>query len=106
MSVLLAVLAVGAGSLLFRLAPLLGAHRLPDPLTRAAGWAGLSVLSAITVRAVAGHHDPAVPAAPLLAAVCVGIGLYLAFRGRSLLLAAAAGAGSYLVLSAALSAAS
>jgi branched-subunit amino acid transport protein len=106
MNVFLAVLAVGAGSLLFRLAPLLGAHRLPDSLTRAAGWAGLSVLTAITVRAVAAHRDPAVPAGSLLAAVAVGIGLYLAFRGRSLLLAAAAGAGSYLVLSAALSAAS
>ena len=106
MSVLLAVVAVGGGSLLFRLVPLLGARRLPDRLTRVAGWAGLSVLTAITVRAVAAHRDPAVPAAPLLAAVCVGAGLYLAFRGRSLLLAAVAGAGCYLVLSAALSAVS
>ena len=106
MNVLLAVLAVGGGSLLFRLAPLLGARRLPDRLTRVAAWAGLSVLTAITVRAVAAHRDPAVPAAPLLAAVCVGVGLYLAFRGRSLLLAAAAGAGCYVVLAAAVSAAS
>ena len=103
MSVLLAVLVVGGGSLLFRLAPLLGARRLPDGLTRVAGWAGLSVLAAITVRAVAAHRDPAVPAAPLLAAVSVAAGLYLAFRGRSLLLSAAAGAGCYLALSAALS---
>lgn len=103
MSVLLAVLAVGGGSLLFRLAPLLGARRLPDRLTRVAAWAGLSVLTAITARAVAAHRDPAVPAAPLLAAVCVGVGLYLAFRGRSLLPAAAGGAGCYLALAVALS---
>jgi branched-subunit amino acid transport protein len=106
MNVLLAVLAVGGGSLLFRLTPLLGAHRLPDRLSRVAGWAGLSVLTAITVRAVAGHQDPAVPAAPLLAAVSVGAGLYLAFRGRSLLLAAAAGASCYIVLAAAVTAVS
>lgn len=106
MTVLLAVLAVGAGSLLFRLAPLLGAHRLPDRLSRGAGWAGLSVLTALTVRAVAGHHDPAVPAAQLLAAASVGAGLYLAFRGRSLLLAAVTGASCYLVLAAAVTAVS
>lgn len=106
MTVLLAVLTVGAGSLLFRLVPLLGARRLPDWLTRVAGWAGLSVLTAITVRAVAGHQDPAVPAAPLLAAVAVGAGLYLAFRGRSVLVAVSAGAACYLVLSAAVSAVS
>jgi branched-subunit amino acid transport protein len=105
MNVLLAVLAVGGGSLIFRLAPLLGARRLPDGLTRVAAWAGLSVLTAITVRAIAAYRDPAVPAAPLVAALCVGVGLYLAFRGRSLLLAAAAGAGCYLALSAVLSAA-
>lgn len=103
MSVLLAVLAVGGGSVLFRLAPLLGAHRLPDGLTRVAGWAGLSVLTAITVRAVAAHHDAGVPAAPLLAAVSVATGLCLAYRGRSLLVAAATGAGCYLVLTAVLS---
>jgi branched-subunit amino acid transport protein len=106
MSVLVAVLAVGAGSLLFRLLPLLGASLLPDRLTRVAGWAGLSVLAAITVRAVATFHDPAVAGAPLLAALGVGAGLLLAFRGRSLLLAVAAGGAFYLVLSAALSAVS
>jgi branched-subunit amino acid transport protein len=106
MSVVVAVLAVGAGSLLFRLLPLLGANRLPDHVTRVAGWAGLSVLAAITVRAVVAFDDPAVVGAPLVAAVAVGAGLYLAFRGRSLLLAVAAGAGCYLVLSAALSAVS
>ncbi len=101
MTVVLAVLVVGAGSMLFRLAPLLGAARLPDRLTRVAGWVGLSVLAAMTVRAVLGHHDPGVPDARLLAAVSVGAGLFLAFRGRSLLFSVAAGAASYLVLSAA-----
>lgn len=98
MNVLLAVLAVGLGSLLFRVAPLLGANRLPDGLTRVAGWAGLSVLTALTVRAVLHHEDPGVPAAPLLAAVAVGAGLLLAYRGRSLLVAVGAGATTYLLL--------
>ena len=106
MSVVVAVLAVGAGSLLFRLLPLLGANRLPDQVTRVAGWAGLSVLAAITVRAVVTFDDPAVSGAPLVAALAVGAGLYLAFRGRSPLLAVAAGAGCYLVLATALSAVS
>ena len=39
MTVLLAVLVVGAGSLVFRLGPLLGADRLPTSVTRVAGWA-------------------------------------------------------------------
>jgi len=104
MNVLLAVIAVGGGSLLFRLAPLLGANRLPDRVTRVAGWAGLSVLAAIAVRAVVSFDDPTVAGAPVVAALAVAAGLYLAFRGRSLLLAAAAGAGCYLVLSAAQSA--
>jgi branched-subunit amino acid transport protein len=104
MTVLLAVLAVGAGSLLFRLVPLLGAEWLAEPVTRVAGWAGLSVLAAITVRSVLQHQDPTVSGAPLLAALSVGAGLVLAFRGRSQLVAVAAGAAVYLVLVAALTA--
>jgi branched-subunit amino acid transport protein len=76
MRVLLAVLVVGAGSLLLRLAPLLGAHRLPDRLSRVAGWAGVSVLAAFTIRAVLQHHDPGVPIAPVLAGLAVGAGLF------------------------------
>ena len=63
MSVLIAVAIVGAGSLVFRLAPLLGARRIPDRLTVLAGWAALSVLVAMTVRSVLDHQDPTVPGA-------------------------------------------
>jgi branched-subunit amino acid transport protein len=100
MTVLLAVLAVGAGSLLFRVGPLLGANRLPDRLPVVAGWAGLSVLAAITVRSVLHHEDAGVPAAPLLAALAVGSCLVLAFRGRSLLVATGVGGAAYVALAA------
>lgn len=102
MTVLLAVLVVGLGSLLFRLAPLLGAEHLPEGLARAAGWAGLSVLAALTVRSVVTHQDanlPQVTPAPVVAAVCVGLGLFLAHRGLSVLVALASGAAAYLVIS-------
>jgi branched-subunit amino acid transport protein len=101
-TVLAAVAVVGAGSLLFRLGPLLGAERLPDGLSRAAGWAGLAVLAAITVRTVVNHRDAEVPAAPVLAAAAVTAGLYLAVRGRPLLISMTVGAASYLALSGAL----
>jgi branched-subunit amino acid transport protein len=107
--VLLAVTAVGALSLALRLVPLLGARLLPDRIAQLAGWAGLAVLAAITVRAVVNHRDASLPgaladAAPLLAAAALGVVLALAYRGRSLLLAVGAGAGTYLVLGAALAA--
>jgi hypothetical protein len=96
MTVLLAVAVVGAGSLFFRLAPLMGAHLLSDRLARVSGWAGLAVLAAISVRAVALHRDDTVPGAPLLApllaALAVGTGLVLAHRGRSVLTSVASGA--------------
>jgi branched-subunit amino acid transport protein len=101
MSVLLAVLVVGLGSLVFRLVPLLGAELLPARLTRTAAWAGLSVLAALTVRSVATHQDASLPhlaPAPLVAGVAVGLGLVLARRGRPVLLAVASGAAAYLVL--------
>jgi branched-subunit amino acid transport protein AzlD len=101
MSVLIAVALVGAGSLVFRLAPLLGARRIPDRLTVLAGWAALSVLVAMIVRGVLDHQDPTVPGAGWVAAVSVGLGLVLAFRGRSALLAVVAGGSTYVVLSAA-----
>jgi branched-subunit amino acid transport protein AzlD len=104
MSVLLTVVVVGMGSLLFRLVPLLGARRLPERLTTVAGWTGLCLLAALTVRTVVQHQDPSLPGAPglpaVVAAVSVGAGLVLAFRGRSALLAVTAGGATYVVLSA------
>lgn len=100
MSVLVAVLVVGLGSLLFRMVPLVGAHRLPDRVAEAAGFAGVAVIAAITVRTVLHHQDSGVPAAPLVAALAVGVGLLLAFRGRPVPIAVAAGLTSYLLLSA------
>lgn len=105
MTVLIAVLVVGAGSLAFRIVPLLVARRLPDQLARVAGWAGLAVLAAITVRAVALHRNDEVPGAPLLAAISVGLGLALAYWGRSVLVSVASGATTYLCFAAALAAA-
>lgn len=102
MTVLLAVAAVGTGSLAFRLVPLLGARRVPDRVTVAARWAGLSVLVAMTVRSVVDHRDPQVPAAPLVAAVAVAVGLLVAFRGRSVLLVVLSGISTYVALAAAL----
>jgi branched-subunit amino acid transport protein len=102
MTVLIAVLVVGAGSLLFRGAPLLGARHLPDSVTNAAGLAGLAVIAALTVRAVLHHEDAAVTAAPLVAAVSLGVGLLLSYRGRSVLVAVAAGLATYAVLATAL----
>ncbi|MET1060916.1 MAG: AzlD domain-containing protein [Nocardioides sp.] len=102
MTVLIAVLVVGAGSLLFRVVPLLGARHLPDPLTNAAGLAGLAVIAALSVRAVLHHEDAGIVAAPLVAAISIGVGLVLAFRGRSVATAVAAGLATYVVLAAAL----
>ncbi|MDP3891432.1 AzlD domain-containing protein [Nocardioides sp.] len=83
MTTILTLVAVSLGSLTFRLAPLLGARRIPDQVSRVAGWAGISVLAAITVRSVVHHQDAGAPLAPLVAAVSVAAGLLLAFRGRS-----------------------
>jgi branched-subunit amino acid transport protein len=102
MTVLIAVLVVGAGSLVLRTAPLLAARRIPDRLTSLAGWAGLAVLAAMMVRAVLQHRDSSIPDARLVAAFSVGIGLLLAFRGRSVVLAVGAGGSTYLLIAAAL----
>jgi len=104
MTVLLAVLVVGLGSLFLRLAPLLSTGRMPEKLTQAAGWAGLAVVAGISVRSVLLFQDRSVAGAPVLAAVSVAIGLVLAFRGRSVLVAVAVGGATYQVISAALAA--
>ena len=100
MTVVLALLVASAGSLAFRLAPLAGAHRLPDRITDLAGLAGMSVLTALTVRTVLHHHDAAVPAAQLVAVLSVAVCLVLRFHGRSLLLAVVSGAATYVTLAA------
>jgi hypothetical protein len=109
MTVLIAVLVVGLGSLAFRLGPLLGAERLPDAVTRVAGWAGLSVLAAVVVRTVLRHADPALassvltgvpaglPVAPLLGSAAVAVCLLLTARGRGLLVSVTAGGLTYLL---------
>ncbi|MGN6577928.1 MAG: hypothetical protein ACTHKG_19820 [Nocardioides sp.] len=60
--------------------------------------------TALTVRSVVHHHDAAVPAAQLVAAVSVAVCLVLRFRDRPLLLAVTSGAATYAVLAALLSA--
>lgn len=103
MTAVLALVAVGVGSLLFRTLPLLGAARIPEYGARVAGWAGMSVLAAIVVRSVLHHQDAGVPLAVPIAAVSVGLGLVLAARGRHVALVLGAGAGCYLLLSRAVS---
>ena len=66
------------------------------------GLAGLAVIAAMSTRAVLHHEDAGVTAAPLVAAVSIGAGLLLAFRGRFVPVAVGAGLATYLVLAAAL----
>jgi hypothetical protein len=108
MTVLLAVATVGGASLVFRLAPLLGAGLLPDRVVRLASHAGLAVLAGLAVRAVALHDNPTVDGlpGPALAVVALAPALYLSRRGRSPLLAIATAAATYLVVSTLLSAGS
>ena len=67
MNVVLAVLAVGAASLAYRLVPLLTGRQIPTALVRGASWAGLSVIAGITVRSALLLEDPGVPLAPVIA---------------------------------------
>ncbi|MFC4785042.1 AzlD domain-containing protein [Nocardioides sp. MAHUQ-72] len=102
MTVALAVFLVGGGSLLLRVLPLLGAARIPDRVSVHAGRAGMAVLAATTVRTVLQHRDDSLAGgsvtAPVIATIAVGLGLWIAYRGRSLLVAVAAGLGAYLTL--------
>jgi branched-subunit amino acid transport protein len=98
MTTILTLVVVSLGSLAFRLAPLLGAGRIPDPVARVAGWAGVSVLVAIAVRSVLHHQDTTTPSATLVAAVSVACGLVLAMRGRSILVVLVAAVVSYSAL--------
>lgn len=100
MTTVVALLLVGAGSLVYRLLPLVGAARVPEAVSTVAGWAGVSVLAAVAVRGVLHHQDDTIPWAMPVAVVSVGIGLAVAARGRGMLVVLAVGAGSYLALSA------
>ena len=104
MSVTLAVVVVGTGSLMLRLLPLMGATFIPDRLSVHAARAAMAVLAAMTVRTVLRHQDAALAGslvtAPVLAALAVGLGLWLAYRGRSVLVASSFGLASYVVLAA------
>lgn len=102
MSVLLAVVVVGAGSLVFRLAPLLSPRHLPEWLTQGTAWAGMAVIAGISVRSVLLHEDATIPSAPALAAVSVLAGLVMAYRGRSVLVAVGVGVSAYVIGSVAL----
>jgi branched-subunit amino acid transport protein len=111
MTVALAVLAVGLGSILFRTVPLLAARRLPDKLATHAEHAGLAVIAALVVRAVVLHRDPGltgthhiVPLAPLVALVATAVALVVAYRGRSLLVAVTVGGATYVAMAAVLGA--
>ena len=99
MTTVVALLLVGAGSLAYRLVPLLGAARVPEAVSRVAGWAGVSVLSAVTVRGVLHHHDRSIPWAVPVAVVSLAVALVVAARGRGILVVLGAGAGTYLALS-------
>lgn len=102
MTTLVAILVVGAGSLAFRLVPLVLASQLTEHATRIATWAGLSALVAVTVRGVLQQDDASVPAPTLVAAISVGLALVLAARGRSIITVLVVGAVSHVVLTAAL----
>lgn len=104
MTVLWAVLGVGIGSLLFRLVPLAGPGGLPEQLSRVAGWTGLAVIAALSVRTVLQLDDASVPAARLVAAVSVAAGLVLAYRGKSVLVAVGVGGATYLIIAASVAA--
>ena len=104
MTVAIAVAVVGAGSLMLRLLPLVGATLIPDRLTVHAARAAMAVLAAMTVRTVLRHHDGALADSlvtpPVVAALAVGLGLWLAYRGRSVLVASGVGLATYVVLAA------
>ena len=99
MTTVVALLIVGAGSLAYRLLPLLGAARVPEAVSRVAGWAGVSVLAAVTVRGVLHHHDRSIPWSVPVAVVALAVALAVAARGRGNLVVLGAGAGTYFGLS-------
>jgi branched-subunit amino acid transport protein len=101
MSTLAVVLAVTAGSLAFRLVPLLGWVAVPEQAARVARGAGVAAMTAMVVRGVMEHRDPGVPAAGAVAVAAVAVGLAVATRGRSLGVVLVSGLATYGVLASA-----
>lgn len=91
MSLLLAAAVVGTGSVLMRVLPMLGARHLSDAVAEAAGWAGLGVIAAMTVRALLSPQAAVGVLGCVPGALAVGVGIFLASRGRSVLVAVGAG---------------
>jgi branched-subunit amino acid transport protein len=97
MSAWIAVIAVGVGSLIFRIVPLAFADRLigmtgVDRVLRYAGAAAVAAMAASSLdRAATTNYLPAV-------AVAAGVGLVLILRGKSMLTVVAVGLALYLVI--------
>jgi branched-subunit amino acid transport protein len=101
MSTLAVVLAVTAGSLAFRLVPLLGLVAVPEQAARVARGAGVAAMTAMVVRGVLEHRDPGLPGAGVIAGAAVAVGLAVATRGRSLGVVLLCGLAAYGVLASA-----
>jgi branched-subunit amino acid transport protein len=101
MSTLAVVLAVTAGSLAFRLVPLLGWVAVPEQAARVARGAGVAAMTAMVVRGVLEHRDPGVPGAGAVAVAAVAVGLAVATRRRSLGVVLLSGLATYGVLASA-----
>jgi branched-subunit amino acid transport protein AzlD len=99
MTTVVALVLVGAGSLAFRLLPLLGATRVHEFVSTVAGWAGVSAMTAVAVRGLLQFRDDSTPYAVPVAVVSAGVALTFAARGRGMLVVLGIGAGTYLALS-------
>jgi branched-subunit amino acid transport protein len=98
MTTLVTLVLVGAGSLAFRLVPLVRAARIPSAVSTLAGWAGVSVIAAIAVRGVLAHQDDSIPFAVPVAVVSAVVAVAFAVRGRGMLVVLGVGAGTYVAL--------
>ncbi len=97
MSAWIAVIAVGVGSLIFRIVPLAFADRLVgmtgvDRVLRHAGTAAVAAMAASSLdRATVTGHVPAL-------FIAAGVGLVLTLRGKSMLTVVAVGLALYLLI--------
>jgi len=93
MSAVIAVIAIGGASYLFRLGPLVALSRisLPTSVDRALGYAGPSAMTALTVTAVVHQYRTTDAVTTLGALFALGIGGWLAVRKHSFLTAVTAG---------------